>query len=73
MVLSRFISSIVFWNFAISWLNRWSVCSCVILFSPCKFFVLGRFGCLLAIQCLSVIEEKGEGFENGKDSLACLV
>jgi hypothetical protein len=32
------------------------------------------FHCLLAFpNCLSVIEEKGEGFENGKNFLACLV
>ncbi len=62
-------SSIVLWYFAISWANRavrlvWAVMCVFVSFNG--FVLKGECHCVLATKGHSVIEEKGEGFENGK-------
>jgi hypothetical protein len=61
-------------------ISSWTSCCSVFsfamvfqLFCSWNFVLEGVCHCLLAIQQPSVIEEKGEGFENGKILLACLV
>jgi hypothetical protein len=48
------------------------IVSFVILLFPCKLLIVGGRLCVGSNPCQSVIEEKGEGFENGKVSLARL-
>jgi hypothetical protein len=57
----------VFWKFMNSWFIFWSDSSVlVIVFIS---VILESLHCLLAVKQTSVIEEKGEGFENGKSTI----